>query len=103
MRKSMGEREVIRIGASSIHGNGSLYITDRAVSYEVDSRGIYLNFIPYEMIEKFHVLGGMFGAKKFRMVWLENGAKNSFEFRTKQHRKLLGTLKGIRFGRDGTA
>ena len=89
MRRAMQERLLLRIDASSEHGDGTFYLTDRAVAYEVQSQGIYLNFIPHKNIKKLTGIGGMLGARKLRMEWDEGAAVHAFEFRTRQHASLL--------------
>ena len=96
MRKKINEKKIVQVEANSCHGNGVFYITDKAIVYEVDSRGIYLNFIPHKMIKKFarspHIL---FGSRKYRVTWLENNTEHYFEFRTKQHKQLQNTLDDV--------
>ena len=93
MRKDLGEKKILEISATSRHGSGTLYVTSMAISYEVDSKGIYLNFIPRGMIKKF-TAGTMtlFGFKKFHIIWSEDNAEHSFEFRTKQYKSLQKIL-----------
>ena len=93
MRKKTGEKEILRIEASSFLGDGALYITSEAIAYEVYGKGIYLNFIPLKSIKKFNaVTSSLFGARKFRMVWLEDNTEHHFEFRTKKHTQLQNIL-----------
>lgn len=89
VRKSMQEKLLLRMEASSTHGNGFIYVTDMAVAYEVDCRGVFLNFIPRKLIKRITVVGGVLGAKKLRMEWDEDEAMHFFEFRTRNHSKLL--------------
>ena len=94
MRKN--EKKIIQVDANSYHGNGVFYITDKAIVYEVHSRGIYLNFIPHKMIKKFTRSSFvLFGARKYRITWLENNTEHNFEFRTKQYKQLQNILDDV--------
>lgn len=93
VRKSMQERLLLKVEASSDRGDGSFYLTDKAMAYEVMSRGIYLDFIPHGLIRRIAPAGGMAGSRKLRMEWDEDGAMHSFEFRTGQHAGLLEAAK----------
>lgn len=93
MRKNLGEKEILRIEASSRLGDGNLYITSVAVAYEVNTMGLYMNFIPHEIIQSIRSSGNpLFGAKKFNIVWSENDTIHTFEIRTKKYKLLLTTL-----------
>ena len=93
MRKDIREEKILQIPASSSYGDGSIYITSKAVIYEVDGMGIYLNFIPREIIVDFHASESkLFGTRKFCIIWMEDNAKHGFEFRTKQHKRLQDVL-----------
>lgn len=71
MRKDMDEKCLLELPASSAFGDGTLYVTDHAVAYEVFGRGIYLNFVPLDMLSGLYVLrSGMFGTK-CRLEWRE--------------------------------
>ena len=93
MRSDIGEKVVLQADASSTHGDGVLYITNQALVYEVHERGIYLNFIPLDAVSSLHRIGTrMFGAAKFRLVWVEkddnNNKKHFFDFRTKKYEEI---------------
>ena len=62
-----------------------MYVTTHAVAYEVDRRGIYLNFIPRSAVSGIKVMSksAIFGDLRCRLVWVEDGIRNSFEFRTR--------------------
>ncbi len=89
MRSDIGEKVILQADARSTHGDGVLYITNQALVYEVHERGIYLNFIPLDVVSSLCRVGvKMFGAAKFRLVWVEkdnNNKKHSFDFRTKKY------------------
>ena len=96
MRKKINEKTIIQIEASSGHGDGMFYITDKAIIYEVNARGIYLNFIPHKMIKAFIPSAFvLFGARKYRIIWMENNTRHFFEFRTKHHRQLQRVLSEV--------
>lgn len=96
MRKNLGEVEVLHIEASSRFGDGHLYITNIATAYEVNTMGLYLNFIPHKMAKSIRSSGNaLFGAKKFIIAWSENGTNRSFEIRTKKHEQLQAVLDGL--------
>ncbi len=100
VRKNICERKLLEIQANSNQGNGVLCITNMAVAYEVDGRGIYLNFIPRKVIKKFAPVGSvLFGTQKFRITWLED-TECFFEFRTKQYKQLLGAMDTISIPSD---
>ena len=83
-RKSLGEQKVLEADAASPHGNGTLCITNKAIAFEVHGKGIYLNFIPHSTVVGFDQMNMMlFGAKKFRIVWMEKDTKHHFDFRTR--------------------
>ena len=94
MRKDLDEKVLLRIPAGSAAGDGTLYVTSHAVAYEVHRRGIYLNFVPRDSVKALHVSkSGVFGARRCRIVWAENGSEHSFEFRTRQHERLRAALQ----------
>jgi len=95
MRRSIGERCLARVPASSEFGDGTMYVTTHAVAYEVDRRGIYLNFIPRSAVSGIEVMSksAVFGERKCRLVWVECRARNAFEFRTRQHGLLDSALR----------
>ena len=96
MRKKLNEKMLLQIEASSSYGAGTFYITDKAIVYEVHSKGIYLNFIPHKMIKKFiPSMALLFKARKYRMIWSESNTKHYFEFRTKHHKQLQNILDDI--------
>lgn len=100
MRKSLGEKSILQVGANSALGRGIFYVTDLAIAYEVDGRGLYLNFIPHKMISRVEISKrGFCGARKLRIFWIEDETEHSFELRTRQYRQLYDTL--CKFVQDG--
>lgn len=96
MRKNLGEEEILCVEASSCFGDGYLYITSMSTIYEVNTMGIYLNFIPHEIIQSILPLGNsLFGTKRFNIAWSENGSSHSFEIRTKKHKQLQVVLEKL--------
>lgn len=96
MRRKIGEMCLARVPASSEFGDGTMYVTTHAVAYEVDRRGIYLNFIPRGAVAGIEVMSksAMFGDLKCRLVWVEDRTRHSFEFRTRRHGLLDSALCG---------
>ena len=85
-RKSLGEQKVLEADAASPHGNGTLCITNKAIAFEVHGKGIYLNFIPHSTVIGFYQTGlTLFGAKKFRIVWMEGDTRHHFDFRIRRN------------------
>lgn len=99
MRKNLDEEMVLCVEASSCFGDGNFYITSMAIAYEVDAMGMYLNFIPHEIIKSIKSSGHvLFRAKKFHIVWSENDTSYSFEIRTKKHKQLQAVIDGLSLG-----
>ena len=96
MRKDLDERCLLQIPASSVFGDGVLYVTNLAVVYEVLKRGIYLNFVPRNTILGLDVSkSGMFGAKKCRLKWTEDGSVHHMELRIKRCNDLKSKLSCV--------
>ena len=93
-RRGMGEKVILRIPASSEFGAGTLCVTSMAVAYEVQRRGIYLDFVPLAALKGTASLGGIF-EERCRICWEEDGSEHTFEFRTRHYKKLRRTLDSL--------
>lgn len=94
-RRGLGEELLLAVPAHSAAGRGTLHVTTHAVAYEVERRGIYLDFVPLGSVRGLHVgRPGPLGSARCRLEWEEGGAMRSFEFRTCEHARLPGALRG---------
>ena len=95
LRKNIDEHLLFETKASSMHGTGSLYVTSHAIAYEVDGKGLYLNFVPNSLFQLVNISkSGMLGTRKFKLIWIEkDGTKHFFEFRTRDYKQLEAILK----------
>ena len=93
-----GEHITLKISADSKYGKGTLYITNKAVAYEVEGKGIYLNFVPFDIIQRFYISGKGIGhrTKKYKMIWVEKDSEYSIEFKVKNHQDLKKILTEIK-------
>ena len=82
---------MLSVAAASKLGSGTIHVTNLALVYEVDGRGLYLNFIPRDII-RVSETGSLMGSKRITITWKEDGRKHSFDIRTKRHKELLEAL-----------